>query len=575
MKPGAVYSEQAQCQDCYKCVRACPVKAIRVSAAHAVVVPELCIACGACVSACPSGAKRVRDDLEGVEALLKGKRPVVVSLAPSFRSEFEGVEPGQLIAALRRLGFTAVSETALGAEQVSARLAQDLNKSKGKLWISTACPVAVDLICKFLPERVQDLTPIASPLQVHARLLKELFGDEVAVVFIGPCIAKKLEVEASPEPLHAALTFEELRHWMSREGLDPAKLKPAREDTFVPGPASEGALYPMEGGMAQATALSLKKQDTRFISLSGVAHIRRALEDLPSPGNQNIFLEVLACEGGCVCGPKALRMAPVRARMKILDTVPSLPPVYPRRPTTPAGRQFARADQPRLQFPEARMLETLQQLGKRGVEDELNCGACGYDTCRDLASAILTERAETRMCVSNMRRLAEKKANALLRTMPFGVVVVDAELRIIESNDQFVKLLGEDAWLVHQSQPGLAGASLEKCLTFAERFRQVLTSGDEIIREDIQSAGLILSTTIFTVEPHRVVGALLHDVTDTQQRHRQIIEKAEAVIQNTLANAQEIAFSLGKNAARSEGILNSIIAEFAGQEGRSGDGSRR
>jgi len=573
VKDWPIYSEQTQCQDCYKCVRACPVKAIRVNAGHARVIPESCIACGACVSACPSGAKRTRNDLERVEALLRSRRPVVASLAPSFRSEFHDLEPGQLIAALKALGFQAVSETALGAEQVSAHLAQALDQEKGRLWISTACPAAVDLVSKFLPHLTPHLTPFASPLQAHARLLQEHFGPEVAVVFLGPCIAKKLEV-APGHPLVAALTFEELRQWMEQRGIHPTRLPLGLPAAFEPYPAAEGALYPLEGGMAEATALSLARPHTRFVALSGTAHILSALEELPETTDRNIFLELLACQGGCVCGPKARRKAPVQARMQVLDAVRPLDQLYPRQPAIPIDRSFPSMAIPNPVHPEGRIQATLQSLGKRGTEDELNCGACGYETCRDLATAILAERAEARMCVSNLRRQAEKQANALLRTLPFGVVVVDEHLKIIESNEQFISILGEDARLVQASQPGLAGASLEKCIDFADRFREVLRSGEEIIREDIQSAGLTLNTTIFTVEAHRVVGALLQDVTATEQRHRQIIEKAEEVIQNMLANAQEIAFSLGKNAARSEGILNSIIAEFGGQDGRSGIGRR-
>ena len=568
MKAGPVYSEQAQCQDCYKCVRACPVKAIRVSSAHAVVMPERCVACGACVAACPSGAKRVRDDVPRVAALLRSPRPVVVSLAPSFRSEFEQLEPGQLIAALRALGFMGVSETALGAQQVSARLARDLDAASGQIWISTACPVAVDFVRTYLPERIPNLTPLDSPLLAHARLLRQRLDGDPAVVFIGPCIAKKQEAEASPM-LEAALTFEDLRAWLDREHLDPAQLEPGPEDCFLLGPAAEGALYPMEGGMAQATALSMTTGGTRFVTLSGLEAIRRGLGDLPEPGGPNLFLELLACEGGCVSGPKATHRSAVKGRMRILDAAMPAAGAYPREPEIGMIRRFSDRIPQEALIPQARLTAVLRGLGKRGPEDELNCGACGYDTCRDLAAAILGDRAETRMCVSNLRNLAEKKANALLRTLPFGVVIVDEELRIIESSEAFVRLLGEEALLVHQSQPGLCGAHLDKFVAFGDRFRAVLAGGEEIIRQNIAHGGRTLSTTIFTVEPGRVVGALLLDVTETENRQQEIIGKAEQVIQNMLGNAQEIAFSLGRNAARSEGILNSIIAEFRGPD-RSG-----
>jgi iron only hydrogenase large subunit-like protein len=570
---GSVYSELAQCQDCYKCLRACPVKAIRVSSGHAVVMPERCLACGACVAACPSGAKRVRDDLPGIRELLTGRRPVVVSLAPSYLSEFEGADRRRVIAALRRLGFAGVSETALGAQQVSARLARMLDAETGRTFLSTACPVAVDFVRTYRPDRIALLTPLESPLQAHARLLRRSLADAPAVVFVGPCIAKKQEVEASPL-LDGALTFEDVRAWMAEAGVDPAHCQPGPEDTFLLGPAAEGALYPVEGGMAQATALSMASSHTRFQTLSGLEEIRDGLEDLPDPGRGNLFLELLACRGGCVHGPKAVRRSQVRARMRILDQ-PGPAADLPRTPELDLARSFQPRVAPEFRFGADQVEEVLRSMGKRGPEEELNCAACGYDTCRELAGAILSGRAETRMCVSNLRRLAEKKANALLRTLPFGVVVVDQDLRIIEGNEAFARILGEDALLVRESQPDLAGARLDKFVAFGDRFQAVLAGAEEIIRENLVHAGRTLSTSIFPVEPGRVAAALLLDVTESERRREAIIGKAEQVIQNLLGNAQEIAFSLGRNAARSEGILNSIIAEFRGPErgGQASEGS--
>ena len=347
---------------------------------------------------------------------------------------------------------------------------------------------------------------------------------------------------------------------------DPGRLRPGPGDRFLLGSAAEGALYPVEGGMAQATALSMTTGRTRFVTLSGIENIRRGLADLPEARGGNLFLELLACAGGCVCGPKASLRSPVRARMSILDRAGTEPGAYPRRPEIGMVRRFGERVPPGPRAAEAGLAAALRGLGKRGPGDELNCGACGYDTCRELAGAILAGRAESRMCVSNLRSLAEKKANALLRTLPFGVVIVDEDLRIIECSESFVRLLGEDALLVHESQPGLAGAHLDKFLPFGAHFRSVLAGGEELLRQNLPHGDRTLSTTIFAVEPGRVAGALLLDVTETETRQQAIIGKAEQVIQNMLGNAQEIAFSLGRNAARSEGILNSIIAEFRGPE---------
>lgn len=567
---GAVYSEQAQCHDCYKCVRGCPVKAIRVTVGHATVMPERCIACGACVTACPSGAKVVRDDTALAQRLLETRSRVVVSLAPSFVSEFAGIEPARLIAALRRLGFYGVSETALGAQEVSAWVARELDGARGQVMLSTACPVAVDLVQKFHPELVPQLAPVHSPLLAHAGLLRAQLGQDIGVVFVGPCIGKKQEAESYPELLDVALTFEDLRVWLAQEDIDPALMTPGEEDRFLLRRAAEGALYPVEGGMAEATRLNMRGSHTRFMTLSGLGQIRGALRDLPEPTDRNIFLELLACEGGCVCGPKASHRTAVASRMKVLDYAQEEPGACPRSPGAPLENRYRPDPRAETYFDETGMKQALARIGKRGEADELNCGACGYDTCRDLARAILDGRAEERMCVSNMRNLAQKQANALLRTLPFGVVIVGEGLEIIECNEEFVRLMGEDALLVHEIQPGLAGTHLEKFVPFTDQFRKVLDSGEEIIRESVPCRERALSVTIFTVEAHRVIGALLLDVTETERRQQQVIEKAQQVIQNLLTNVQDIAFSLGRNAAKSEGILNSIIEEFAVRERQGG-----
>lgn len=566
MRAGPVHSEPAHCQDCYKCLRHCPVKAIRVARGHAVIDPERCIACGACVEACPAGAKRVRDDLPRVKDLIAGGAAVAASLAPSWVSEFPGLAPARMAAALRRLGFAEAGETALGAQEVSARIARDLDRETGRLWLSTACPVAVSLVRGTRPDLAAHLTPVASPAQAHAAALRRTFGPGVRVVFIGPCIGKKLEAGEHPDLLEAALTFEDLRAWMAQAEVDPETLEPGPGDAFAGGPAAEGALYPLEGGMARATRLNMATGNTRFLTLAGVAAIREALDGLVPPAEGNLFLELLACEGGCIRGPKASRRPPVDAWMRIQDAARTEPGAYPRAWGPGLERTYPPIPRPAPAFRRDHLETALRQIGKGAPEDELNCGACGYDTCRALAGAILAGDAEGLMCVSNLRRLAEKKANALLRTLPLGVVIVDQDLGIIECNEEFARITGEDAQTAYAAIPGLAGARLEKFVPFGDRFREVLAGGDEIIRQNLVCGDKVLSATIFEVEPRQVAGALLLDVTGDEERRRQVIGKAELVIQNMLGNVQEIAMSLGRNAAQSEGLLNAIIAEFAGQE---------
>lgn len=243
-----IYTEKTQCQDCYKCVRECPVKAIKIQFGAAAVIPEMCILCGHCVDVCPAEAKKVRDELEKVESLISSGKKIYASLAPSFVSEFSSFQPGQVIAALKSLGFFAVSETALGAQQVSAHVAQQLTLQNGKIFISSACPVVVDLITRYIPHFTSSITALLSPMLSHCKLLRKKYGNDIGIVFIGPCIAKKREADGHPNLIDATITFTDLRKWLEKKNIDISSFNPTETDIFVPYKAEEGALYPVDGG---------------------------------------------------------------------------------------------------------------------------------------------------------------------------------------------------------------------------------------------------------------------------------------------------------------------------------------
>ncbi len=211
-----IYTEKRECQDCYKCVRRCPVKAIKVQDGCATVIAETCILCGRCVDACPNEAKRVRDDLPRAKQLLALDKRVFVSLAPSWTADFRDVTPSQMVASLRSLGFHGVSETALGAEHVSAHVLELLRQHPDRVFLSSACPSAVSLLERHHAEQATLLTGLLSPLLAHCHLLRRTFGDDIGVVFIGPCIAKKGEADANSDILDVVLTFEDLHRWSSR-----------------------------------------------------------------------------------------------------------------------------------------------------------------------------------------------------------------------------------------------------------------------------------------------------------------------------------------------------------------------
>lgn len=559
----AIYTERHECQDCHKCIRECPVKAIRVQDGYARVVPEMCVLCGNCIVACPSNAKQVRDDLPKVKELLAAGRRVIVSIAPSFVAQFPGVSAGQLISALRGFGFYAVSETALGAQLVSASVLGLMKTEPGRVWISSACPVVVDYVAKYHPECESNVSPLLSPLLTHCRMLRAHYGDEIAVVFIGPCIAKKKEADLHPELLDVVLTFEDLENWLTEENIDLALIRANEDDRFAMEESREGSLYPIEGGMTPGITRGGEVNSSQVMSFSGIANVEQALKGIGEwKPERSIFLELTACAGSCVNGPKAARNRSIaRRRFEVLARAKPADEA-PRQEDLARTRPYASAPVARENISELQIVEALRTVGKHSVEDELNCGGCGYESCRDFARALIARNAERMMCATYTRKLAQKKANALLRKMPSAVVIVDEQLKIIECNRNFLRLFSEDV----EQEKDLENSALGAVIPFSGLFQRVLESGEDIVSHDIRYQRSILNTSIFTIEPHSVLCGIFQDITEPIFQKEQIIGRAREVIQKNLKTVQQIAYLLGENAADSEIILNSIVRSFSPEE---------
>lgn len=557
-----IYTEKRECQDCYKCLRNCPVKAIKVEGGYATVIAELCTLCGQCVEVCPNNAKRVRDDLPRARQLLSIKPKVIVSLAPSFVAEFPGIAPGQMVGALRRLGFHGVSETALGAQQVSAHVARLFAEEPGRVLLSSACPTVVAYLQKHRPELAGLITPLLSPLLTHCRMLRSLYGPEIGIVFIGPCIAKKTEADTHPELLEVALTFDDLRRWLEQEKIDLAAVVPAAEDRFIPEAADEGAIYPIDGGMIAGVKANCTVTDAAFMSFSGIGTLQRALNGLEKlRTSSGLFVELLACEGGCVNGPRVRdRSQTACKRLEVLNYSPYPAGQIPRRADVDIHEPIPVRPAALPAFTDQQVREALMTVGKVTLDDELNCGGCGYDTCREFGKAMLTQKAERAMCVTFMRKLALKKANALIQKMPSAVVIVDQELKVIETNDSFLKLVVRDG---QAEPPAIEGAALSSLVPFHSLFASVLRTGEDIVDRDLRFRDTILHISIFTIEKHLVVGGIIQDITRPAVQKEQVIKRAQEVIQKNLATVQKIAYLLGENAAESEITLNSIIDSFS------------
>ncbi len=570
-----IYTERNECQDCFKCVRECPVKAIKINNACATVIQESCLACGHCVGVCPSGAKRVRDDLSAARRLLETKKQVMVSLAPSFASEFAGLSPGSLVRALKTLGFYGVSETALGAQMVSGSVAALLADPTPRLLISSACPVIVDFLQKYHPAYASFLTPLASPVLAHAHLLRMRYGNDIGIVFVSPCIAKKREADAHPDILDVAITFSDLHQWLAQENIVTGSLIARPEDLWIPEPAEEGGLYPIDGGMSASVKACCAATEAGCMTFSGIATVQKALHSLSDmPLKHPLFLELLACEGGCVNGPKASNTtATIRKRTNIIQYARLDNRKLPRPAAAPALTFPAVEPIVSGNYPEGQILECLRSIGKHTKEDELNCGGCGYDNCREFAKALADGKAERVMCITYMRKLAQKKANALIARTPNGVVLVDADLNIIECNVPFARIMGPEWETAFQEKPGLEGTPLRSMAAFHSLFQTVLDKGEDLLTHAIRFQILVLHASSFSIEEHHVVCGIFQDITRPAVKKELVIRQTQEVIRKNLATVQQIAFLLGENAAETEITLNAIIQSFSlGDETEDADG---
>ncbi len=558
--------------DCYKCVRRCPVKAIKIEDSSAQIVPDLCIACGTCYRVCPAKAKQPRNDLIRARHLIDSGKDVYVSLAPSWITEFEGLPAEKMIAALRRLGFRGVAETAAGAEEVSSNIAKLLEQKESGLMISTACPSVVEYIKKYLPEMTPFLTPLSSPLLAHCRMLKDQLGPEIEIVFVGPCIAKKLEADAHPDLLSLSLSFADIRQWFKDAGIVPEEIRTSVYDRFTMVKAQEGTAYPIEGGMIETLKPYSSAQKTYMMQISGIQNIKRELAELNTADiDRPVFVECLACHGGCVSGPCITNRKPgFSKRIDILKQSAFTDLAGKRTPQADIVQQYGSQLTPTHEFTETEIRKALTVIGKYGVEDELNCGGCGYDTCRNFAKAMLSGKAEPEMCVSNMKQQAQRKANALLRCIPSPIVIADSDLGIIEYNDKFVETFwSEEEHGEIYDRNNLHGANLRDFIGFTNLFAASLDLEQDIRREHIRFNDRLFDVVVFNIDKKQIVGGIIQDVTKMEMKKERIAAKAKDVIKKNLATVQQIACTLGEHMAETEILLRSIAEDYAGGESES------
>lgn len=570
MNEPVIMTNPAQCRDCYRCVRTCDVKAIRVKDHQAQVVPELCIICGTCVRVCPQKAKSIRSARQDVLGAQKEGRMIIASVAPSAPAFFDMNSFSELEKALKDLGFHAAEETAVGA-QIVALAHREFMEGPKAVWpvIASACPVVVNLIEQHHPDLIPHLAPIVSPMIAHGRLLAEKYGPEAYIVFIGPCIAKKLEILdlSVAGSVHAVMTFRGLQEWLTENSI---AWSPASESTGEP--ATEKArLFPIEGGLVGTARMDTDILGSHMIVASGLEACHEILGDIRSGKLNAGLVELLACKGGCVNGPA---MADVGggvylARQKIIEFhAHHQPDVHtPKDAWPPLERTYRNRKENVREFTEEQIEEVLHRVNKYTKDDELNCGACGYSSCREKAVATLRGMAEVTMCIPYMRSRSESLRQVVMDVTPNSILIIDNDLIIHDISPSAEKLF-------KCKRSEVSGKHLSLLIPALDDFISVRDTGEPVtgkarrLREDI-----IAEQTIVRVEGQLLMVAIIRDITEREKERanfntlrEETLAKTLEVVSKQMRVAHEIAHLLGETTAESKMIF-SHLAKLLKEDG--------
>jgi iron only hydrogenase large subunit-like protein/uncharacterized Fe-S cluster-containing protein len=564
---------KADCRNCYKCLRSCPVKAIRFENEQAIIDEERCIECGHCLTICPQNAREIKSDLDAVKEAIKRGKNVIVSLAPSFAGFFD-VQPGKVVSALKKLGFKIVEETAVGAEVVAELYNEYIKTNKQDVYITTSCPSANYLVEKYFKEVIPYLIPTVSPMIAHGKLLKDKFGGDSFVVFIGPCLAKKSEFQSYSKDniIDAVLTFDELTFWTCELGIEIDELK---EEKFDTNPYSKGQGFPLGGGIIEAMGEKLEKSPVAVITVSGMEACMEVFNSIKSGDLKDVLIEASACNGSCIGGPVMIKTGEnyytklkrvrnyIESRKNYNDPKDMKVPEY-----INFSREFIQRQVKRVVATEEEIIAIMKEMGKYELKDELNCGVCGYNTCRLKAQAVFEGMAETNMCLNYMRTKAESLANEIVENTASSVILLDGEMNVREINPaarSVFKIQSEN----------IIGKSIS-LLIDDEDFKKVRETGENIISKKVAypKYGVVFIENIVYLPRQDMVLISMINVVAEEKNKKELMKvkentlnAAQEVIEKQMRVAQEIASLLGETTAETKIILTKLKKIVAGEDG--------
>ena len=552
--------KKSNCKNCHKCIRHCPVKAIRFSGNQAHIIGNECILCGHCFVVCPQDAKEIVDSTEKARVLLQSGAPVYVSLAPSFIANYEGVGIESMRRALQKLGFTDVEETAIGATIVKTEYERMLRDEQRDIIIASCCHSVNLLIQKYFPSCLEYLADVMSPMQAHCADIKKRHP-EAKTVFVGPCVAKKDEAEYYEGLVDAVLTFEELTNWLKSDGVE---LEREQDNT----PESRARFFPTTGGVLKTMA-----QDApgyTYLAMDGVENCIAALKEIESGKIHKCFIEMSACVGSCIGGPvmeKYHRSSPVKDYITVAGYAGEKDFVVDQPAPMSLKKNFSMIEHKLAQPSETEIMSVLRQMGKFKPADELNCGTCGYNSCREKAIAIIQGKAEASMCLPNLLDKAESFSDTIVRNTPYGLIVLNENLEVQQVNRAARKIMNIRA------SSDVLGEPVIRILD-PTVFANVMSSGRSVRDQRVYLAEYkkyVEQTVVYDPDSHLLVG-IMRDITDDEAErekksriNRQTVEVADTVVEKQMRIVQEIASLLGETAAETK-IALTKLKESIGDE---------
>ena len=545
--------KKSNCKNCYKCIRHCPVKSIRFSGNQAHIIGNECILCGRCFVVCPQDAKEIVDGTEKARVLLQSGDPVVVSLAPSFIANYDGVGIESMRRALKKLGFFDVEETAIGATIVKTEYERMLREEERDIIITSCCHSVNLLIQKYFPSSLEYLADVMSPMQAHCVDIKRRIPN-AKTVFIGPCVAKKDEAEYYEGIVDAVLTFEELTKWLKEERIE---LEREVDDTEE----SRARFFPTTGGVLKTMAKNMPGYT--YIALDGVDNCIAALKDIESGKIHKCFIEMSACVGSCIGGPvmeKYHRSSTIKDYITVSDY---------------AGKRDFEVEQPapmtlkknftmiehKLPYPaENEIMTVLRQMGKFKPSDELNCGSCGYNSCREKAVAIIQGKAEISMCLPFLKDKAESFSDTIVNNTPNGLIALNENLEVQQINRSACRIMNI------RSATDVLGEPVVRILD-PTVFVKVRDTGRTVRNQRVYLAEYkryVEQTVVYDPESHMLIG-IMRDITETEtdrekkaRINKQTVEVADTVVEKQMRIVQEIASLLGETAAETKIALTKL-----------------